>query len=60
MKVLDTTIYRTDKTDVKRVNEATSRACFKKSFEGSNTDSIISLKNSVAKNLVLKERYDEN
>ena len=56
MKVLDTTIYRTDKTDVKRVNEATSRACFKKTFEGSNTDSIISLKNSIAKNLVLKER----
>ena len=54
MKVFNPTIYRTDNSDKKRVIEATSRPAFVRTFPGSNTDSVLSLRTSVAPNLVIR------
>lgn len=54
MKVFNPTLYRDNNTDTKRVIEATSRPAFVRTFPGSNTDSVLSLRTSVAPNLVIR------
>jgi hypothetical protein len=55
MKVFDPTLYRNDRnTDVKRVTEASSRPAFVRTFPGSGTDSVVSLRTSIAPNLIIR------
>ena len=54
MKVFDPTLYRKDNTDPKRVIEATSRPAFVRTFPGSGTDSVVSLRTGIAPNLVIR------
>lgn len=54
MKVFNPTIYRTDNSNEKRVIEATARPAFVRTFPGSGTDSVVSLRNSVAPNLTVR------